>query len=110
MPLFTVYTDCVHKEAAVADRAEPVRIGVRELRGNLGEYLRQARLGARFLIVSRGQPVAELAAPAASLAAERKPPRKLGALRGKIWIADDFDEWPEGLIDAMVNGPIEPGP
>ena len=91
----------------MADRAEPVRIGVRELRGKLGEYLRQARLGARFLIVSRGQPVAELGAPAA---VEGKAPRTLGALRGKIWIADDFDEWPEGFIDAMLDGPIEPEP
>ena len=91
----------------MADRAEPVRIGVRELRGNLGEYLRQARLGARFLIVSRGRPVAELGAPAA---VEAKVPRRLGALRGKIWIADDFDEWPEGFIDAMLDGPLEPAP
>jgi antitoxin (DNA-binding transcriptional repressor) of toxin-antitoxin stability system len=105
-----VYTVCVHKEALVAERGEPVRIGVRELRGKLGDYLRQAKSGARFLIMSRGEPVAELAAPAAPAAVEGKPPRKLGALRGKIWIADDFDEWPEGFIDAMMDGPIEPEP
>jgi antitoxin (DNA-binding transcriptional repressor) of toxin-antitoxin stability system len=85
-----------------------VRIGVRELRGNLGEYLRQARLGARFLIVSRGQPVAELGAPAEAAAPFQ--PRQAGLLKGQIWIADDFDEWPEGFIEKMEGGLIEPRP
>ena len=91
----------------MAERAEPVRIGVRELRGKLGDYLRRASAGARFLIVSHGRPVAELGAPAGGPATE-KPPRKLGVLRGKIWMADDWDEWPEGFLDALENNPIEP--
>lgn len=28
-------------------------------------------------------------------------PRKPGALKGKIWVADDFDETPEWLLDAF---------
>ena len=28
-------------------------------------------------------------------------PRQPGALRGKINIADDFDEWPEWILDAF---------
>jgi antitoxin (DNA-binding transcriptional repressor) of toxin-antitoxin stability system len=103
-----VYTDCVHKEALVAEHGDPVRIGVRELRGKLADYLRQAKSGARFLIMSRGQPVAELAAPSRDDPVRK--PRQAGLLRGQIWIADDFDEWPEGFIDAMENGPIEPEP
>jgi len=91
----------------MAERAEPIRIGVRELRGRLADYLRQAKSGARFLIVSHGQPVAELGAPADTPAIE-KPPRKLGVLRGKIWMAEDWDEWPEGFLDALENNPIEP--
>lgn len=91
----------------MAERAEPIRIGVRELRGRLADYLRQARSGARFVIVSRGQPVAELGAPANAPTPE-KPLRKSGVLRGKIWMADDWDEWPDGFLDAMENNPIEP--
>jgi plasmid stability protein len=34
-------------------------------------------------------------------------PRKPGALRGKLWIADDFDEWPDGFIDAMYGEDTE---
>lgn len=30
-------------------------------------------------------------------------PRQPGALRGKIWVADDFDEWPEGFLDAFYG-------
>jgi antitoxin (DNA-binding transcriptional repressor) of toxin-antitoxin stability system len=92
----------------MAERGEPIRIGVRELRGKLGDYLRQVRAGARFLIVSRGEPVAELSAPVAE-SLERKP-RTAGLLKGQIWMADDWDEWPEGFIDEMENGPIEPEP
>jgi antitoxin (DNA-binding transcriptional repressor) of toxin-antitoxin stability system len=93
----------------MAERAEPIRIGVRQLRGRLADYLHQAKSGARFLIVSRGQPIAELGAPP-DAPAEAKPPRKSGVLRGKIWMADDWDEWPEGFLDAMENNPIEPEP
>lgn len=92
----------------MAERAEPVRIGVRELRGRLADYLRQAKSGARFLIVSRGQPLAELRAPAQEDTS--LPRRRSGALKGQIWMADDWDQWPEGFIDAMENGPIGPEP
>ena len=29
-------------------------------------------------------------------------PRKPGALK-HMWVADDFDEWPEGFLDAMLG-------
>lgn len=83
----------------MADRAEPIRIGVRELRGKLGDYLRQAKRGARFLIVSRGEPVAELGAPS-SEESERKP-RQSGGLKGKIWMADDWEEWPPDILESF---------
>jgi hypothetical protein len=28
-------------------------------------------------------------------------PRKAGALKGKIWMAQDFDEWPEDILEAF---------
>lgn len=34
-------------------------------------------------------------------------PRKPGAMRGKLWVSDDFDEWPEGFIDAMYGDDTE---
>lgn len=76
---------------------ETLRVGVRELRGNLTSYLRQAQQGASILVTSHDQVIAELRPPPA----EQRPPRMLGALRGKIWIAPDFDEWPPGFLDIM---------
>lgn len=38
----------------------------------------------------------------------QRPPRALGLLREKIWMAPDFDEPDEELIDLMENGPIFP--
>lgn len=75
----------------------PQRIGVREFRENLTGYLRQARQGTTFLVTSHGEVVAELRPPPVS----ERPRRQPGTLKGKIWIADDFDETPTWLIDAM---------
>jgi prevent-host-death family protein len=68
----------------MAERGEPIRIGVRELRGKLGDYLRQVRAGARFLIVSRGEPVAQLSAPVAE-SLERKPARPASSRARSGW-------------------------
>jgi hypothetical protein len=34
-------------------------------------------------------------------------PRKPGAMRNTLWVADDFDEWPDGFIDAMYDEDTE---
>jgi plasmid stability protein len=34
-------------------------------------------------------------------------PRKPGAMRNTLWVADDFDEWPDGFIDAMYGEDTE---
>ena len=78
----------------------PQHIGVRELRGKLSHFLRAARRGERFVIVSRGQPIAEIGAPTTSPAPVRSP----GGLKGAIWMADDFDDWPDDVLDA-IEGP-----
>lgn len=74
-----------------------VRVGVRELRGNLTAYLRQAQQGASILVTSHDQVIAELRPPPP----EQRPRRVPGAMRGKIWMAPDFDEWPEDVLDMM---------
>ncbi len=88
----------------VPDRevSSPRRVGVREFRANLTGYLQQVRQGASFLITSHDEVVAEIRPPAMA----RRLPRRPGALRGKIWMAPDFDEWPEDLLDAR-EGKVE---
>lgn len=81
-------------------------VGVREFRENLADYLRRAREGASFVVTSHGEPVARLLPPEAATSA--REPRRLGWMRGRIELAPDFDETPEDIIDAMLNGDIEP--
>ena len=81
--------------------AAPQPIGVRELRSKLSEILRKAQAGEAFVVLSRGKPVVELKGIAAAGAAFRKP----GALAGKIWMAEDFDDLPDDMLDAIEQGP-----
>jgi antitoxin (DNA-binding transcriptional repressor) of toxin-antitoxin stability system len=75
----------------------PQRVGVREFRGNLTGFLRQARQGRSFLIMSRDQVLAEVGPPPQAA----RPPRQPGVLRGKIRIAPDFDTLPPDQLAAM---------
>ena len=73
------------------------RVGVREFRTHLTEYLRQAQQGTPILITSHDQVIAEVRPPPA----QAQPKRRPGALRGKIWMAPDFDALPEDILAAM---------
>ena len=39
---------------------------------------------------------------------ERLGKRKLGGLEGQIWIAPDFDETPQEVIDSFYNSKLFP--
>ena len=79
---------------------QPQRVGMRELRGNLTGFLRQVRHGTSFLITSHDQVLAELRPPPKP----ERPRRRPGALRGKIWMAPDFDTLPPDVLAAMEGG------
>jgi antitoxin (DNA-binding transcriptional repressor) of toxin-antitoxin stability system len=73
------------------------RIGVRELRGNLSGYLREAQQGGTFLVMSHDQVLAEVRPPPPEERRRRQP----GALRGRIWMAPDFDTLPPDVLAGM---------
>lgn len=79
------------------DVARRRRVGVRELRGNLTDFLRQTRQGASFLITAHDQVVAELRPPPDAVHARRQP----GSLKGRIRLAPDFDALPPDVLAAM---------
>lgn len=58
-------------------------VTVAELKADLSAILRRAEAGEEVVVTRHGKPVARI------VAAVRKP--VLGAMRGKIWMADDFD-------------------
>jgi antitoxin (DNA-binding transcriptional repressor) of toxin-antitoxin stability system len=76
---------------------QPQRVGVREFRGNLSGFLRQARQGRSFLIMSHDRVLAEVRPPSQS----ERPRRRPGSLRGSIRMAPDFDTLPPGVLAAM---------
>ncbi len=75
----------------------PRRVGVREFRGKLSDFLRQARSGETFLITSHDEVLAEIRPPPPA----ERPRRRLGLLRGKIRMAPDFDTLPPDVLAAM---------
>ena len=78
-------------------------MNVYEAKTQFSKLLQQVEAGDEIVIARHGKPVARLV-PLQRTAA----PRQLGSLRGKIWIAPDFDEPDQELIDLMESGPIFP--
>jgi antitoxin (DNA-binding transcriptional repressor) of toxin-antitoxin stability system len=76
---------------------QPRRVGVREFRGNLTRFLREARQGSSFLVMSHDQVLAEVRPPPHA----ERPRRRPGALRGKIRMAPDFDTLPPDILAAI---------
>ncbi len=79
------------------ETAQSVRVGVRALRNSLTTYLQQVAAGTAILVTSRNTVIAEIRPPTPA----QRPRRQAGALRGQIRMADDFDEWPQDMLDAM---------
>jgi prevent-host-death family protein len=73
---------------------------VTQAKATLSQLLVAVENGEEVVIGRAGRPVARLVP--FTLAAKK---RQFGTLKGKIWIAPDFDEWPEaderalGIID-----------
>jgi len=73
-----------------------------DFRDDMAGYLHQVREGASFVITADGAAMAELR-PVTGPETEATPtrPSLIGAMAGQIWMADDFDTWPEDILDAM---------
>jgi prevent-host-death family protein len=71
-------------------------VNVHEAKTHLSRLLDRAAAGEEIVVARAGRPVARLVA----LAPDR-PTRVAGRLRGKITLADDFDETPPWLTDAF---------
>jgi prevent-host-death family protein len=73
-----------------------VIVNIHEAKTHLSRLVEQAAAGEEIIIGKAGRPMARLVAYS-----ERKQPRRPGALKRALWVADDFDETPDSLIDAF---------
>jgi prevent-host-death family protein len=74
-----------------------VEVTVEEAETQLSTLLDRAAAGEEVVITRNGRPVARLVSAKRSCS-----PRRLGALRGKITVPDDFDApLPDDLLDAF---------
>jgi prevent-host-death family protein len=73
------------------------QVGMHEAKTQLSRLVERAEAGEDIVIARRGKPVARLVPVVAtsSLATVR------GAWRGRMHIANDFDELPEDIADAF---------
>ena len=72
-----------------------------DAKARFSEIVEKVVNGDEFVVTRMGKPVARIIRVGA-----KSEPRKLGDLAGKIWMGDDFDEWPPDLQDAL--GMTEP--
>jgi prevent-host-death family protein len=72
-------------------------VTITEAKSQLSQLIERAANGEEIVIRRGKAPVARLVSYS-----ERPAPRKLGALRGQIWMSDDFDE-PDEEIERMFG-------
>lgn len=73
-----------------------------EAKTQLSKLVERAAAGEEIVIAKAGRPMAKL------VAIETRRPRKSGFLKGRIWMAEDFEETPEWLIRAFEESEIFP--
>jgi prevent-host-death family protein len=73
------------------------QVGMHEAKTKLSQLVERAEAGEEIVIARNGKPVARLVpiGRTASLADVH------GVWRGRVWMADDFDELPDDIADAF---------
>jgi len=73
-------------------------VNIHNAKTNLSKLIEKVVAGEDVTLAKAGKPVAKIVAYK-----EKVKPRKLGLLKGKIWISDDFNEEDEE-INKMFYG------
>lgn len=81
-------------------------VSVYAAKTHLSRLIDQANAGEEVVITRHGRPVARLVPAAATSRRERK----LGSLKGRVWMAENFDEpLPDDVLDLFEGRNKEPG-
>jgi prevent-host-death family protein len=73
-------------------------VNIHEAKTHLSRLLERVSAGEEIVIAKAGRPVAKLIPYL-----ESEEPRKMGGWKGRVWIADDFDELPPDLLAAFYG-------
>ena len=76
---------------------------IHEAKTNLSKLIAKTEAGEEVIIAKAGKPVAKLVSHKVKL-----KPRKLGLLKGKIWVSPDFDDEDEEINKLFYEGEIFP--
>ena len=74
-------------------------VNIHEAKTHLSRLLDRAAAGEEIVIARAGRPIARLVALSDASSRQRVP----GAWRGRVSIAEDFDEWP-AEVEAAFRG------
>lgn len=78
------------------------KVNMHEAKSRLSKLVEMAKNGEDVVIAKNGKPAARL------VAIEPEVKDWWGMDEGKIWIADDFDELPEDILEMMSDPKIFP--
>lgn len=83
-----------------------MEVNVYAAKTHLSRLIDQVNAGEEVVITRHGRPVARIV-PALE---RQQPKRKLGTLKGQVWMSEDFDApLPDGLLDLFEGKRDEPG-
>ena len=78
-----------------------ITVNIHQAKTNLSKLLQDVMQGQEVIIAKAGVPIAVIRP-----ISPKKPKRKPGALKGRIWISDDFDDpLPEEWFDGDLFPP-----
>ncbi len=77
------------------------KINIHEAKTQLSRLVEEAAKGEPFIIAKAGKPMVQVTPLSA---AENKPDRRLGFLKGKIAVPDDFDRMGAADINRLFAG------
>jgi prevent-host-death family protein len=72
-------------------------VTIHQAKAQLSSLIEQSLQGEEVIIARRNKPLVKIV----PLEPAQLGDRKLGTAKGLIWMADDFDETPEGFEDYM---------
>lgn len=67
-----------------------------DAKARFSEIVENVLSGDEVIVTRMGKPVVRISRFASS-----NEPRKLGDLAGKIWMSEDFDDWPHDMQEAL---------